>query len=278
MIEASWAAAVASVRSRSSSSCSMTVTSPSSAPIDWSVSAPDAEEPLAVAVDLVGGGQGRADLEAGGEAQLVQAGGVEQLAGGDDDGVAGVLQRHQPVLQQEPGGEPRRAIPWPAPAGFPGPRRGRGSSPPGTEAACPRPRRRRRAAPRRPTAPDGDCSRDARAAASSSTPSRIRWEKTSFTDNSTRQILTGSRACRYARQPPEPSGSRVARWAFHSRSSRQNGQTAYAVIPLRGKRTTSAGHDEDRPAPAAHGNRDPSSCRCISRTTAESPGRCSSMP
>ena len=40
--------------------------------------------------------------------KLVEPGGVEQPAGGDDDGVAGVFQRHQPVLQQQPGRELRQ--------------------------------------------------------------------------------------------------------------------------------------------------------------------------
>ncbi len=105
MIDASWAAVV---RSRSLSSLfeHLDVVVIAVQPIDWSVSAPTPRYFLmkrSISVDVARTG---CISSAGRQAQFIQTAGIKNSRGNDLDAVPVFRQRHQPVIEQDPGGKP----------------------------------------------------------------------------------------------------------------------------------------------------------------------------
>ncbi len=113
---------------------------------------PDAQQALQAAADVRGAGQHAADLLPAGQAQLVQAGGVEQPAAGHQHHAVLLPQRHQAVGHQDARGElGQELLGWAAEA--PGPPAARQTPWTGTAGRPPRRRPRSSAAPRPPNSP-----------------------------------------------------------------------------------------------------------------------------
>ncbi len=155
----------------------------------------DAQVFLDEAVDLRRGGDDRMHVQPGRQAQFIQAGVVEDSGSDDRDAVAVLGQRHQPAVQQNPGGELGqkllgRGVLVARP--FPDRRRGRRNTRPGERRifSSGAPLTARRASSS--GLPAAAASRTCAAFSASSRPSSISFARTSFT----RAPFCGEGACR----------------------------------------------------------------------------------